>query len=347
MLPKSIYRWLRPLLFALPPETSHTFALKTLHALARVGALPHASYPRFYQPVHCFGLEFPNPVGLAAGLDKNGECIPAWRWMGFGFVEVGTVTWVPQKGNPKPRLFRFPKQEALINSMGFNNKGVEYMVSMLRKQKAGCPLGVNIGKNKETPLETAWQEYVACFEKVAPFADYVTVNLSSPNTPGLRDLQEEAALQAITVPMKEAQERFAEKQGRYVPLLVKIAPDLVRSALQSLVNVLLRLKIDGVIATNTTSQRPPSLLSSLTGGGLSGKPLFQKSTEVIRCISQEAGDALPIVASGGIMTAQDAIDKIQAGAQLVQLYTGFIYHGPQLIRDIITSWPSSPQKSAS
>lgn len=334
------YQIIRPLLFAVDAECSHNATLWSLKKLHQMGLFRH-SKPITQHPVECFGLHFANPLGLAAGLDKNAECIPAWAAMGFGFIEVGTITPKPQSGNPKPRLFRLPENKAIINRMGFNNKGVDFLVSQLQQVKPSCPLGVNIGKNKDTDINDAWQDYVTCYQKVFPYADYVTVNISSPNTQDLRKLQQGDLLKSILHPLKEQQKALSDQHHKTVPILVKIAPDLELEDLKILVNELIALQVEGIIATNTTIERPANLESSSASesGGLSGEPLFEKSTNMVRDIHHEVGDHLPIVAVGGIMSAEQAKVKLAAGAKLVQIYSGLIYEGPALVKQIIKSIP--------
>lgn len=334
------YQWVKFLLFALDAEVSHDLTLNSLKLLQKLNifsVIPAKSQPR--AEVKCFGLTFPNPVGLAAGLDKNADCIPAWDCMGFGFIEIGTVTPRPQPGNAKPRLFRLPKNQAIINRMGFNNKGVDYLIERVKQYPVSHPLGINIGKNKDTPLNEAANDYLQCFAKVYPYADYVVVNLSSPNTPGLKSLQHGVMLKNIIQPLKNAQSNLSEKFSKYVPLLVKISPDLYIDEIKEIVNDLINLQVDGVIATNTTTQRPKAItdVNVKEEGGLSGDPLFQVSTEMVKVIYQQAGEALPIIAVGGIMTPTQAKEKLSAGAKLIQLYSGFIYQGPSLIQSIVTS----------
>lgn len=329
------YKIIRPALFALDPEFSHDLAFTLLKWLQKLAKLPKTALAPM-APVECFGLTFPNPIGLAAGLDKNGECIPIWQALGFGFIEVGTVTPRPQTGNDKPRLFRLTEDCALINRMGFNNKGVEYLIEKIEAAPRLCPLGVNIGKNKDTPLEKASEDYLICFRKVAPFADYITVNVSSPNTPGLRSLQTTELLHSLLNPLLIEQQKYAMQQGKQIPILVKLAPDLTPAELEKLACLLVELKVSGVIITNTTLARPPSLKSKYAKeeGGLSGAPLCEWAAQVVRIIYKEVGEALPIVGVGGIMNADDAIGRLRAGAKLIQLYSGLIYQGPQLIEDI-------------
>lgn len=328
------YHLIRPALFALNPEVAHDVTLMLLRAMQRF-TLPKVTLPPL-APVKCFGLTFPNPIGLAAGLDKNAECIPVWQALGFGFIEIGTVTPRPQAGNVKPRLFRLKPDGALINRMGFNNKGVDYIVDRLKITSRNCPLGANIGKNKDTSLERAKEDYLQCLKKLAPFVDYITINVSSPNTPGLRNLQDAELLTELLQPLLYEAQRFSDQTGKALPMLVKLAPDLAVNELQQLALRLVSLKVAGVIVTNTTLARPAHLLSSYAqeAGGLSGAPLGESSTHAVRIIHQEVGEALPIIAVGGIMHADQAIEKLQAGATLVQLYTGLIYEGPVLIKDI-------------
>lgn len=320
----------------LDAEDAHHLTLSSLKKGQNLGLIrPKA--PVRKNPTQCFGIEFPNRIGLAAGLDKDGECIWAWSHMGFGFVEVGTVTPKPQVGNPRPRLFRLKSDKAIINRMGFNNRGVDYLVERLKYQKLVSPIGVNIGKNKDTALNLAHEDYLHCFEKVYQLASYVTVNISSPNTPDLKSLQHGDLLKSILVPLKEKQAHFADKFQKYVPIVVKISPDLNKDEIQQIVQTLLELKIDGVIATNTTVTRPNTLKSKFKAetGGLSGAPLFHQSNLVIQTVSEIAKSALPIIAVGGVMCASDALKKFELGAQLVQIYTGMIYKGPKLIRECI------------
>lgn len=326
---------LRRLLFCLPPETSHHLALAALKLLGSVGLSRLAAPSTPDQPVEVMGLRFPNPVGLAAGLDKNGEYIDSLAALGFGFVEVGTVTPKPQPGNPKPRLFRLPAVNGIINRMGFNNKGVDYLADQVTRARFDGILGINIGKNKDTPAENAVDDYLICMRKVYPLASYITVNLSSPNTPGLRDLQFGEPLEQLLKTLKEEQSVLADRYGRYVPLAVKIAPDMVEEDIQCVAGALRRHKLDGVIATNTTIDRETvkALPHGGEAGGLSGGPLTEKSTAVIRELARSLEGEVPVIGVGGILTGEDAAEKIQAGAALVQIYSGFIYTGPALIRD--------------
>jgi dihydroorotate dehydrogenase len=335
-----LYSALRPLLFQLDPETAHQWTLKFLKQtfnspLGELGKLLGRSQSS--QPRRVMGLDFPNPIGLAAGLDKNGECIRAWQAFGFGFIEIGTVTPRPQPGNPKPRIFRLPSAQALINRMGFNNEGVDYLIEQVRRSNYQGILGINIGKNADTPVERAADDYLLGLRKVYPWASYVTVNISSPNTPGLRDLQYGAAFEQLLNTLKTEQRRLADEHGRYVPLAVKIAPDLADEDLVTVGQALIQHEIDGVIATNTTFSRVgvEGLVHAQETGGLSGAPLRERSTAVVRQLAEILSGKLPIIAAGGIVSGADAAAKMAAGASLVQLYTGFIYRGPELVCEAI------------
>lgn len=338
-----MYSLLRELMFCLPTETSHDLALKSLSLAekCRISGLLESSARA--KPVSCFGLVFPNPVGLAAGLDKNADHIDGLAALGFGFIEVGTVTPRPQSGNPQPRLFRLPKAQGIINRMGFNNLGVDHLVEQVRASKfyqQGGIIGINIGKNKDTPAENAADDYIFCMDKVYEVASYITVNLSSPNTPGLRDLQFGEPLRQLLSAIKSKQAELAAKHGRYVPVLVKIAPDMALEDLTDVANALLEFSIDGVIATNTTISREAvkGLPHGDEAGGLSGAPLTQRSTEVIAQLKAIVNDRMPIVGVGGILSGNDVVEKQNAGANLVQVYSGFIYRGPQLIEEAVLSW---------
>ncbi|HXH03289.1 MAG TPA: quinone-dependent dihydroorotate dehydrogenase [Candidatus Competibacteraceae bacterium] len=330
------YDLARGLLFRLEPEQAHELTLKTLALVCR-GALARRLAQRLpHAPRTVMGLTFPNPVGLAAGLDKNGEYVEALSALGFGFIEVGTVTPKAQPGNPKPRLFRLPQAEALINRMGFNNHGIDYLLDRLRHTRFRGVLGINIGKNLTTPVERASDDYLTGLRKVYPHAGYVTVNISSPNTPGLRDLQYGEALERLLAALKREQTRLADEHGRYVPLAVKLAPDLNDLDIPLVAQALLRHGIDGVIATNTTFSRDGvrGLPHAEEAGGLSGRPLTARATAVVRILARELQGTLPIIAAGGIMSGADAVAKIEAGASLVQLYTGLIYRGPRLVCEV-------------
>ncbi len=279
------------------------------------------------------GLLFPNPVGLAAGMDKDGDHIDALGALGFGFIEVGTTTPRPQPGNPQPRVFRAAKAQALINRLGFNNKGVDHLVRQAQRARYRGVLGINIGKNADTPIERALDDYLHCLNKVHHLADYVTINVSSPNTEGLRDLQSPDALSALLGALKERNARLSAADGRRVPLVVKVAPDLFPEDIEAISRVLLDVAIDGLIATNTTVDRPEGVTLPDEHGGLSGRPLFGLSTAVLRTFHKHLGGRIPIIGTGGILSGQDAIGKIEEGASLVQFYTGLIYRGPELVSE--------------
>ncbi len=331
-----MYQLARSLLFRLNPETAHDLIMDLLSAGQRLGLIRILACRKPNLPVKVMGLDFPNPVGLAAGMDKDGECIDAFGSLGFGFVEVGTVTPRAQPGNPGPRLFRLLEHKGIINRMGFNNKGVKHLVRRLRRARTSAVVGVNIGKNKATPLEQANEDYLTCLKAVYPWAGYVAVNLSSPNTPGLRELQYGEHLASLLKALKQEQERLAEKHGRYVPIAVKLAPDMSDDELREIAGQLLAHKIDGVIATNTTLERETVADHQFASetGGLSGAPLTQLSTHKIAVLAEALGGEIPIIGVGGIMSAEDAAEKIRAGASLVQLYSGFIYKGPDLISEV-------------
>ncbi len=322
------YRLLRPLLFKLSPETAHHIALTTLKYLPLF-------YHRHTAPKTVFGLEFKNPVGLAAGLDKNGDYIKALARLGFGFIEIGTITPKAQPGNPKPRLFRYPKEEAIINRMGFNNKGIDYLIAKIKKAKYKGILGINIGKNASTPIEEALEDYLICLNKAYSYASYITINISSPNTVGLRELQHGKYLENLLAGLKTAQTSLAIQHKKHVPLLIKVAPDLTLDEVKTLAATFLQAGIEGVIATNTTVSREG--IHSQEAGGLSGAPLMQKSTEILSLFKQELQGKIPLIAAGGIMSEQDAEAKFAAGADLVQLYTGLIFKGPSLLTQCIKS----------
>ena len=332
-----MYPLLRPLLFNLDPETAHHAtldALKTAHNLGLLCAKHPAANPRTVM-----GLTFPNPVGLAAGLDKNGAYIDALAALGFGFIEVGTVTPLPQPGNPKPRMFRLPEAQAIINRLGFNNFGVNALVENVKRAKYRGILGINIGKNFDTPIEKAANDYLICLRKVYTHASYVTINISSPNTTNLRQLQGGDELDSLLEQLKAEQENLENLHGKYVPLAVKIAPDLDREQIQQIAARLIHHRIDGVIATNTTLSREgvENLPHGNEAGGLSGAPVREKSTAVIRELAAALNGALPIIGVGGILSGADAVEKIQAGAALVQIYSGMIYRGPDLVGEAITA----------
>jgi dihydroorotate dehydrogenase len=333
----NFYHYIRNLLFKLDPESSHNITLGSLRVLNQLHILKTRNYSL---PQTIMGIEFVNPVGLAAGLDKNGEYIDALAALGFGFIEIGTVTPRAQPGNPKPRLFRLPEAEALINRLGFNNKGVDYLVEQVKHAKFSGVLGINIGKNFNTPLEKAADDYLFCLKKVYPYASYITINISSPNTTGLRDLQFGDYLNNLLRDLKQEQAKLTKEFSKYVPLVVKISPDLDNRQVAELGQSLLRTEIDGVIATNTTIARVgvEGLKNADEQGGLSGKPLLAASTDVVHQLARVLQGKIPIIAAGGIMSDVDALAKKQAGASLVQLYTGFIYHGQALIKGVVSAW---------
>lgn len=332
-----LYSIARNLLFKLSAEQAHDITINMLKLPASVAIKGLYGSQVKDKPVEVMGITFPNPVGLAAGLDKNGECINGFAAMGFGFVEVGTVTPRPQPGNDKPRIFRLPEANAIINRMGFNNKGVDYLVSQVQAANFKGVLGINIGKNKDTPEENAKDDYLHCMRKVYDLATYITVNISSPNTPGLRSLQYGDALDELLCALKAEQTILAEKYGKYVPVAVKIAPDLNKEEVESIADSLIKNNIDGVIATNTTLSREgvEGLEFGAEQGGLSGQPVKDKSTEVIKLLSQALDNQLPIIGVGGIASSADANEKLKVGASLVQVYTGFIYQGPPLVKEIV------------
>lgn len=331
-----MYSLLRKILFLFDAETAHVFSLDILSFLNSTRLLPLLFKKRIDAPVTVMGIRFPNAVGLAAGLDKNARHIEALAQCGFGFIEVGTVTPLAQPGNDKPRLFRLAEDEAIINRMGFNNAGVDSLVNNVRKNRRSGILGINIGKNKDTPLENAADDYLLCLQQVYAHADYITINISSPNTPGLRELQHGEGLTSLLMQLKEKQAELEKEHHRYVPLVVKIAPDLESDEITDIAKRLISAKIDAVIATNTTNSRPPTLHCQDIAneqGGLSGKPVFDLSTTVLKQLVAALDGEMPVIAAGGISSAADAIEKIKAGASLVQIYTGFIYSGPKLIHD--------------
>jgi dihydroorotate dehydrogenase len=338
-----LYPLLRPLLFALDPETAHDLALAGLDAAGATG-IAQLVAPRVPgSPVEAMGLRFPNRLGLAAGLDKNAAHIDGLASLGFGFIECGTVTPRPQPGNPRPRLFRLPEAEALINRLGFNNDGVERFLDNVKRARfgpaSGGVLGLNIGKNFDTPNERAEEDYVACLRAVYAHASYVTVNVSSPNTEGLRELQRASALDALLMRLKKEQAKLADEHGKYTPIAVKIAPDLTPEEIGSVARTLVAHRVDAAIATNTTVDR--TVVSGLRhadeSGGLSGRPLHDRAIEALRKLAAALDGALPIIGVGGIMSGADARERIAAGATLVQIYTGLIYKGPELVTEIATA----------
>ncbi len=348
----NMYRILRSFLFLFPPEGVHYFSMNFLKLLCRMGLGKMITW--LYKPkgnVQCsmFKIQFSNPVGLGAGFDKNAKYLRELECLGFGFVEIGTVTPLPQKGNEKPRLFRLPKDKALINRMGFNNDGVKTIAGRLSKwktrQDSRLPtpnsrliVGGNIGKNKSTPNDEAWKDYETCFKELHPYVDYFVVNVSSPNTPGLRELQEKESLRKILMHLQMINNGKATAK----PILLKIAPDLTREQLDDVVDLALEIKLDGLVATNTTISRSgltthDSRLTAIGNGGLSGLPLKQKSTDVLKYICERLKGQVPVIASGGIFTGEDAKEKMEAGASLVQVWTGFIYQGPGIVKRICRS----------
>lgn len=329
---------LHRLLLKFPPEKSHDLALNALKLAYRFGLLNALLPPLIQKPVTVMGLVFKNPVGLAAGLDKNGQYIDPLAMLGFGFIEIGTVTPKPQSGNPKPRLFRIPESEAIINRMGFNNFGVDYLIKQIRKSSYQGILGINIGKNFLTPVDRALDDYIFCFQQVYPHASYVTINISSPNTPGLRQLQHGSALNDLLVSLKKYQALLAKQHQKYVPLVVKIAPDLTSFEVAQMAEILLKQKIDGVIATNTTLNHDELSLKAShrhEAGGVSGKPLFKTSLAVVAQLYQKLQGKIPIIACGGIMSVNEAQAMMDAGANLVQLYSGLVYRGLGLVQEIV------------
>jgi len=343
------YAFARPFLFGLDPEQAHDLALGSIAALQNTPVQCLWAQTRIDDPVQVAGLRFPNRVGLAAGLDKNGRCIDGFGAMGFGFVEVGTVTPKAQPGNPKPRIFRLPQRNALINRLGFNNEGLEAFLDNVRRSRsfraAGGVLGLNIGKNAATPIERAVDDYLIGLEGVYPHADYVTVNISSPNTQNLRSLQSDEALEGLLSALQARREALRDQHARQVPLFLKIAPDLDEAQVAVIAATLQRHGIDGVIATNTTLSREAvkGLPHAEETGGLSGAPVLESSNRVIRTLRQALGPGYPIIGVGGVCSAADALSKLQAGADLVQIYTGFIYRGPELVAEAARALRDAPR----
>ena len=334
----SLYGTLRPALFSLEAEAAHGLTLYALGVAQRSDLMRWvAPPPPAPMPVDAFGIRFPNPVGLAAGLDKNGAHLDALGALGFGFIEIGTVTPRPQPGNPKPRLFRLPGREAIINRMGFNNDGVDALVRNVERAAWRGILGINIGRNKDTPNERAESDYLTCLEHVYPVASYVTVNVSSPNTPGLRELQQGDSLRRLIGVLAEARERLAPQHGGHKPILLKIAPDLDDPAMDAIATALHGSGIDGLICTNTTIDRQgvAGELHANETGGLSGRPLFDDATRVLQGMARRLGNELPLIGVGGILSGSDAADKVTAGARLVQVYSGLIYRGPELVAECV------------
>lgn len=330
------YRLAQKALFAADPEQAHLLALQSLRLGHRLGATRwRCAVPG--RPVHCMGLEFPNAVGVAAGLDKNAEYFEALGGLGFGFVEVGTVTPRPQPGNPRPRVFRLPEKQALINRLGFNNKGVDFLVQRVRNHRFKGILGINIGKNADTPMERAAEDYLHCLEKVYPWADYITINISSPNTRDLRSLQAVSALGALLGQLEQRRVSLTREHGRRVPIAVKVAPDLQPADIADIARVVVRNRMDAVIATNTTIDREgvAGLPHADESGGLSGGPLRPKADRVLQAFRQQLPATVALVGVGGIVCGQDAVNKLELGANLVQFYTGMIYQGPGLVADCL------------
>ena len=342
-----MYNLARELLFKLSPETSHELSIDMIGAGGRLGLNGLLNKSPDSLPVEVMGLTFPNPVGLAAGLDKNGDAIDGFAQLGFGFIEIGTVTPRAQPGNPKPRLFRLPEAEAIINRMGFNNHGVEHLLARVRAAKFKGVLGINIGKNFDTPVERAVDDYLLCLDKVYAHASYVTVNVSSPNTPGLRSLQFGDSLKQLLEALRQRQEDLAQVHGKRVPLAIKIAPDMSDEETVQVADALVQAGMDAVIATNTTLSRDgvKGLEHADEAGGLSGAPVRDKSTHIVEVLAAELAGRLPIIAVGGITEGKHAAEKIAAGASLVQIYSGFIYKGPALIREAVDAIAGLPRNA--
>ena len=332
-----LYSLARPLLFSLAPERAHELTLSLLKSSHKMGLMRQKTVAK---PVTCMGIEFPNPVGLAAGLDKNGAYIDALAGLGFGFIEIGTITPRPQAGNPHPRLFRIPQAKAIINRMGFNNDGVDQLIENVKAAKFKGILGINIGKNADTPVENAADDYLICLEKVYNYASYVTVNISSPNTKNLRSLQSGDALTELLQTLKQRQLELAEEHQHYVPLVLKVAPDLDAEDIQFIAKQLLQFKIDGLIVTNTTLSREgvENLPHGDEAGGLSGAPVFDKSTACLAAFSEALKGEIPLIGVGGILSGEQALAKKNAGASLVQVYSGLIYAGPELVQDCVNAF---------
>jgi dihydroorotate dehydrogenase len=330
------YEMARKVLFSVDPETAHELSMESLRLGHRLGAT-RILCRAHNQPVTCMGLEFPNPVGVAPGLDKNGDYFEALGGLGFGFVEIGTVTPRPQPGNPKPRVFRLTDAQAMINRLGFNNKGVDHLVRRVKNHQFKGILGINIGKNFDTPIENAADDYLHCLEKVYPYADYITVNISSPNTKNLRDLQGEDELDGLLASISDRRSELADEHGRCVPLAVKVAPDLEDDALKVVAEVVARHRMDAVIATNTTITRDgvKGLKNAKETGGLSGAPLKPKSDKVLAAFRALLPEEIALIGVGGITRGQDAVDKLELGANLVQFYTGMVYRGPELVNECL------------
>ena len=334
------YPLVKPLLFKLDAETSHYLTLKLLKISHNCGLDKLLNPKMIAKPLTVMGLNFANPVGLAAGLDKNGDYIDALAALGFGSIEIGTVTPRPQPGNPKPRLFRLPEHLAIINRMGFNNQGVDYLLKQVEASQYQGVLGINIGKNFDTPIEKATEDYLICLRKAYLAASYITINISSPNTKNLRQLQQGEEIKKLLSALKEEQQQLQKQHNKYTPIAVKIAPDLSDEEVRHIAGLLMEFSIDGVIATNTTIERSAVQGHSLAdeAGGLSGAPVKRKSTYVVARLADELQGRLPIIAAGGIMSHNDAQEKLDAGASLVQIYSGLIFQGPYLVHDIMQGW---------
>lgn len=332
-----MYHLVSPLLFGLDAETAHDLSLRVLRTAGRCGLGRLVATRPAPLPTTAFGIAFANPVGLAAGLDKNGAYIDALAQLGFGFIEIGTTTPRPQAGNPKPRMFRLLEHEAVINRLGFNNDGVEALVRNVERAKRRVVLGINIGKNKDTPNDRAAEDYLFCLERVYPLADYVTINISSPNTQGLRDLQQEDTLRRFIGTLRERQEQLAGQHGKRVPMLVKVAPDLDTAALDGLAAAMLAARVDGLICTNTTIARDGvgNHKNAKETGGLSGRPLMKRATAILKAMRDRFGHEVPLIGVGGISSGADAVAKLRAGASLVQCYTGLVYQGPRLVGECV------------
>ena len=334
-----LYSLLRPLLFRFDPESAHHLTFSALQQAHKIGLLALIAPALSCRPRVVMGLNFPNPLGLAAGLDKNGSYIDALAALGFGFIEIGTVTPRPQPGNPTPRLFRIPAAQAIINRLGFNNDGVDKLLENVARARYRGILGINIGKNFDTPIENAADDYLICLRKVYAYASYVTVNISSPNTQNLRQLQQSNALENLLDQLKSEQAKLTQQHGKYVPLALKIAPDLDQMQIGAIANLMLKYQVDGVIATNTTLARSgvAHLAHGGETGGLSGAPLRAQSTEVVKQLSALLHGKIPIIGVGGILSGADAKEKMLAGASLVQIYSGLIYRGPRLIKEVCSA----------
>lgn len=334
---RSMYKLIQKLLFLLNAEPAHNLGLFGLKILAKLGLIRLITPKIQDKPIDMMGIRFPNPVGLAAGMDKNGDYIDCLGALGFGFLELGTVTPRPQPGNPKPRLFRIKQAQAIINRMGFNNKGIDHLVEQVKKSRYNGIIGINIGKNFDTPIDNAVDDYLFCFRKAYQFADYIAVNISSPNTKNLRALQAEDQLEKLVKSLKNEQKNLRTKFGRYVPFVVKIAPDVTDAEIKAIARIAKNNAIDGIIATNTTILRHgvSELKYGQEVGGLSGKPLKNLSEDVLKKLILGLQGKVPVIGVGGIISGHDAIDKFDAGAVLVQIYSGFVYRGPKLIQEII------------